>query len=159
VNPTPLLPAPTEVRLSHLAIDATGITVLATTRRIGAVCPCCGILTRRIHSLYLRRLADLPWHGLQVCLVLTARRFFCDVPGCSRQIFTERLPGTAAPSAGRTTRLATALDALGLALGGEVAARLAQVLGMGVSGATIRRLVIAQGGRGELVGAARTGAG
>lgn len=145
MNPTPLLPAPTEVRLSHLAIDATGITVLATTRRSGAVCPCCGVLTRRIHSRYLRRLADLPWHGLQVCLALTTRRFFCDVPGCSRRIFTERLPGTAAPSARRTTRLATALDALGLALGGEAAARLAQVLGMGGSGATIRRLVIAHG--------------
>ena len=59
----------------------------------------------------MRRLADLITHGLPVHLVVTTRRWFCDVPGCSRRIFTERLPSTAAPSARRTLRPAQALDA------------------------------------------------
>ena len=107
----PLLQAPTELHLAYLAADPTGITVLATTRRATVPCPRCGTPARRTHSHYTRTLADLPWHGLSVRLVLTTRRFFCDLAGCSQRIFTERLPGTAAPSARRTRRLAAALDA------------------------------------------------
>jgi hypothetical protein len=37
-------------------------------------------------------LADLPWGGWTVRLVLGVRRLFCDTPGCARRIFTERVP-------------------------------------------------------------------
>jgi hypothetical protein len=49
------------------------------------------------------------------------RRFVCERPGCPRRIFCERLSATAAVFARRTTRLADALEVIGLALGGEAA--------------------------------------
>jgi transposase len=65
-----------------------------------------------------------------VRLDVHVRRFFCDVPGCKRRIFTERLPKTAASYARRTARAASALEAIGLALGGRAGARLAAALGL-----------------------------
>jgi transposase len=65
-----------------------------------------------------------------VRLYVHVRRFFCDVPGCKRRIFTERLPNTAASYARRTARAASALEAIGLALGGRAGARLAEALGL-----------------------------
>jgi hypothetical protein len=61
-------------------------------------------------SRYRRTLADLPWHEVRVRLNVSVRRLFCNVPGCSRRISTERLPKTAAPYARRTTRATNALD-------------------------------------------------
>lgn len=87
--------------------------------------PSCGCASVRAQSRYERRLADLPWHGLAVALRIRVRRFVCEVPRCPRRVFCERLPATAAPYARRTTRLAGALERIGLALGGETGARLA----------------------------------
>ncbi len=86
-------------------------------------CPCCGHLARRIHSHYRRTAADLPWQGLAVRLELHVRRFWCDVPGCPRQIFAERLPGVVAPGARRSERLSQLYLAIGLALGSEAGTR------------------------------------
>lgn len=54
-------------------------------------------------------------------------------------MFTERLPGTAGRYARRTLRCEEALQILGLLVGGEPGARLAQRLGMGSSGDTLLR--------------------
>ncbi|MCU1247006.1 MAG: transposase family protein, partial [Edaphobacter sp.] len=42
---------------------------------------------------YQRKLADLPWEGLPVVILLQARKFFCVGDSCRRKIFTEPLPG------------------------------------------------------------------
>jgi len=95
----------------------------------------------RAHSWYTRRLADLPWQGLAVCLRLRTRRWFCDNPDCARRIFTERLPTIALPRAQRTRRLATIILVFGVAVGGAPGARLLAELGIAVSGDTLRRAV------------------
>lgn len=70
---------------------------------------------------------------------LATRRFFCQMPGCARRIFTERFASTALPHARWTARLSDALEILGLALGGEPSARVASALGMATSGDTVLR--------------------
>jgi transposase len=146
MDAAPLFPAPAELRVTNLAVDPTGVTVVAATRRPTVPCPQCARPAARVHSRYTRTLADLPWHGEAARLVVTTRRFFCDQPACTRRIFTERLPHTAGPFARRTTRLAAALDAIGLALGGAAGARLVTGLGLATSGDTIRRLVVQHAG-------------
>src|SRR5947199_10195995 len=96
-DPSPLCPAPTELQLQEIRFEQHELIVTASARRHVAACPVCGRPTKRIHSRYRRTLADLPWHGLRVRLEVEVRRFFCDLPGCPRRIFTERLPKTAAP--------------------------------------------------------------
>lgn len=126
----PLCPSPGELALDQIAFCEAELVVTARGRRRIVACPTCGHASTRVHSRYPRTLADLPWHGLRVRLELRVRRFFCDVPGCSRRIFTERLPRTAAPYARRTARAMDALEVIALTVGGRAGARLAQALGM-----------------------------
>ena len=127
---SPLCPSPLELQLAEIRFAAPELIVTATARRRVVACPKCGHASTRVHSRYSRTLSDLPWHGLRVRLDVHVRRFFCDVPGCKRRIFTERLPKTASSYARRTARAASALEAIGLALGGRAGARLAAALGL-----------------------------
>lgn len=137
------VPAPGELVLQHLVVEPNRLIVVATARRAEARCPVCGVASARVHSRYERCLADLPWHGLAVALRVRVRRFVCEAVPCPRQVFCERLPATAAAYARRTTRLAGALELIGLALGGEAGARLARELGMaaGASADTLLRVL------------------
>lgn len=79
-----------------------GLVVEQTTREDGfvriwvraasptGICPSCGTISRRVHSLYLRRPSDLPLGGHRVSFHLTVRRFRCDAILCGRQVFAER---------------------------------------------------------------------
>src|SRR4051812_33169932 len=138
---SPLLPDTAELHLDQILSEPQLITVVVATVRPTACCPACQQPSTRVHSHYVRSLADLPWSGTTVRLRLHTRRFFCSSLTCSRRIFTECLPKTAARYARRTTRLNEALQGISLALGGEAGARLAARLGMAVSGDTLLRQI------------------
>src|ERR1700674_5155212 len=106
-----------------------------------AVYPLCSQQATRIHSRYMRTVADLPWAGVSVQLHLYVRRFFCDNATCSRRIFAERLGESLPASARRTRRFAEALCALAFAAGGEGGARLAHAQALGASPRTLLRLL------------------
>jgi transposase len=97
-----LLPDPAELCLDRLISEANSITIVVAAARSTASCPNCQHPSQRVHSRYVRSLADLPWNGIAVRLRLHTRRFFCSSLTCSRRIFTERLPATVAPYARRT---------------------------------------------------------
>ncbi|MBT1187873.1 transposase [Streptomyces sp. CJ_13] len=103
----------------------------------GALCPGCGIWSRRIHSSYLRFPADVPSGGRRVALCLRVRRFLCPVISCGRRTFAEQLPGLTRRYGRRTERLRSTLAAVGLALAGRAGARLARVFGVSVSRSTV----------------------
>jgi len=125
MSPT-LIPDPTQLQLICLTASQTTITMVVSTKTTTAPCPLCQRSSGRRHSRYQRTLADLPWSQHRVRLLLTVRKFFCDVAPCARRIFTERLPGVVAPYARRTTRLTDILRLLAFALGGEAGARLVE---------------------------------
>jgi transposase len=132
-----ILPDPEKLDLICLQAEAGCITLVASTTAPKARCPLCGQPSRRIHSHYLRTLADLPWQGIPVTLRLRVRRFFCEEASCERSIFTERLPGIVAHYARRTERLDDWFTHVSFALGGEAGARLLEDLGVRVSGDTL----------------------
>lgn len=113
--------------------------VMATSEE--AACPLCHRCSTRIHSHYVRTVADLPWMGCAVHLELHVRRFFCPNPECARQIFTEQLPTVVAPYARRTTRLTDVFTLIGFALGGEAGKRLLSGMGLETSPDTLLRLI------------------
>ena len=124
---------------------ATAVITVRSTASAG-VCPGRGDVSRRVHSRYTRRLADLPVAGRPVRLELKARRFRCEAVLCARRIFAERFdPNVLAPSARRTARLECLVHHLGLALGGRPAAALAQRLMLPVSNDTLLRAVRRRG--------------
>jgi hypothetical protein len=98
-----------------------------------------------VHSRYRRSLADLPWQGLAGRLTLETRRFFCETTTCSRRIFAEPFPGLANARSRRTVRLTALYRAIGLALGGELGARVVTELGLTIGPDTLLRLIRALG--------------
>ena len=138
-----LLPDRSRVRLETWILDPDHyeITLILRARQVTARCPLCGRQSKRVHSRYERRLADLPWGVYAITIRLRVRRLFCRNTRCERRIFTERLPGIALSWARRTRRLDARLTALGLALGGSAGVRLGAKLGLAASRNTLLRRV------------------
>jgi transposase len=130
--PTQLLPDPALEQSSEMTfgVDDQAITLDIVVLQPSACCPVCGRETTHRHSRYARSLADLPWADHSVRIALHVRRFYCDNPGCVRQIFCERVATLAAPWARRTQRLAATQVQLGLWAGGSGGAQLALTLHM-----------------------------
>lgn len=89
------------------SIQMTGdlIQVHAHCVRESAICPVCGCLSKRVHSRYVRRPADLPCSGRLLRLVLTVRRFFCRNAICPRKTFAERVADVVPVHAQKTVTL------------------------------------------------------
>ncbi|MGO7770438.1 ISL3 family transposase [Rhizobium ruizarguesonis] len=105
-------------------------------------CPLCNRMSDRVHSRYVRIIADLPCAGTKVQLRLSARRFICEMTFCRRRIFVERFGELVVPERSRrTARLDTVVHHLGLALGGRPAAAFAKRLMIPVSNYTLIRAV------------------
>src|SRR5436305_8863283 len=129
----------TELLLKGVTSKPESISLDVQAARAVVHCPDCGRASSRRHSYYVRTLADLPWMGVRVQVRLRTRKFFCDALSCSRRIFTECLPRTAAPYARCMSRLSEAFRQIGFVAGAEAGARLAQQLGMATSADTLLR--------------------
>ncbi|MBV8704955.1 MAG: ISL3 family transposase [Acetobacteraceae bacterium] len=132
---------PVGLAVNWVAITPDRVVIAVCARARTAACPLCRRRSRRVHSRYVRRLGDLPWHGRVSRFDLQVRRFRCCAPECPRRIFAERLPAVALPRVKRTARLADAQRRIALSAGGESGARLATSLAMPVSGDTLLRLI------------------
>ena len=139
--PSPLLSiVPAALKISRVVPTINDVVVEAGLARSPVHCPTCGLPSRRLHSLYPRVLRDLPWQGRPATIRVTARRFRCLNPACSRKTFAEKLGSIAPVSARRTTRLGDLQRHVAFALGGEAAARLAKRLAIPVSPDTLLRM-------------------
>ena|SRR5579859_7015125 len=128
VQPALALPGGLEVTGIDMIDEVLTITAVSTQRQ--PRCPLCGTSSTRIHSLYTRRIADLPCGGQQVCLLVLVRKCFCEMTTCARKIFAERITPFVAPWARVTARLFQIVQAIGLATGGMLGARLSFRLGI-----------------------------
>jgi transposase len=137
------LPATPPLHLDtwHLDDPTTQLTLQVTSMQALVHCPVCRFPTRRMHSRYIRTVADLPWGPWRVVLQLRVRKFFCTNGRCTRRIFNERLAPLVAPWARRTQRLAQWLVHIAVALAGTAGARLSRGLGLAVSRNTLLRLL------------------
>lgn len=138
-----LLPDAAELELSSIEFDESTKILVATalTTAQTARCPACQQPSKRVHSRYIRTLADLPCSGQPVRWQVQVRRFRCLNEACKRKLFTERLPTCAPAYARRTVREAELLCELAFALGGRAGEPIVRLLGMGVSHDTLVRLI------------------
>ena len=88
-----VLPESRHFQLGAWQIDesAMQITLFVASTHVLVHCPVCGFPTRRIHSRYIRTVADLPWGPWRVVLHVRVRKLFCATGRCPRRLFTERL--------------------------------------------------------------------
>jgi transposase len=112
------------------------ISVLPT-----AICPNCHQYSSSLKTRYSRSIADLPWHGVKIKLLLKVRKFRCRNDLCLRKVFCERLPKVVAKYARRTFRLAEVISLLAFALGGRKGAKTSAKLNIPVSKDTLLRTI------------------
>ena len=118
------------------------VLITATSRSGEAACPSCSAVSQRIHSRYVRQVADLPCSGRGVRLHLVARRSRCERPFCHQRIFAERFdPGILEPRSRRTAQRDGIVHCLGIALGGRPRASFAKRLMLPVSNDALLRTV------------------
>jgi hypothetical protein len=122
--------------------------VLARTSTSEAACSGCGMVSRRVHSSYQRRLADTASGCQEVLIHLRARRFICGNEACAKGTFAEQVPGLTTRYGRRTCGLQAVLQAVALALGGRAGARLTGRLACSASRSTLLRLIRLQTGQG-----------
>lgn len=136
-----LMPDPKAVRLLLIQPSPHSIILVMKTIADNSVCPLCHYPSSRVHSRYVRTVADLPWHGIAIRLLLHTRKFFCQRLDCTRRIFCEPLPGVVATYARNTIRLNQLLELIGFVVGGQPGSRLANKMALKVSPDTLLRRV------------------
>src|SRR5438045_2032700 len=134
-----LLPDPTALSLESVQSHGDRVSICVYTRASAARCPHCTRSSLSVHSHYVRRLKDLPWHGATVEIRVRTRRFRCRNRNCERKIFAERIPSVTLNHGQQTRRLSESLRLIGFMLGGNPGARLSQRLGIQSSSDTILR--------------------
>src|SRR5215212_3588342 len=100
-----LLADPTAIRLEKIIQHPSSLTLVVKATQPRPECPRRHRPSSRVHSYYIRIVADLPWHGVAVKLELRARRFRRQNSLCTKRIFCERLPRVVAYYARKTLRL------------------------------------------------------
>lgn len=136
-----LLADPAAVRLESFISEESLIVLRVRVVQKQSRCPLCQTDSKSLHSHYVRRVADLPWHGVAIRLELHTRKFRCRNEVCRRKVFCERLPKVVECYARKTVRLTSVLTLLAFALGGEGGARTASKLNLPVSGDTLLKLM------------------
>ena len=86
----PFIPAGLVV--DRVISDPDRVTITTHPSAAQACCPACGRPSSRMHSHYTRTLADLPWQGRPVTMMVQARLFRCATAECPRRVFAERCP-------------------------------------------------------------------
>jgi len=131
------------LRVERIAPAGAGVVIEARSRAPGAACPACGTWSSRVHSGYVRTVADGPAGGRPVVIQLAVRRLFCGNPACEAVTFAEQVEGLTGRYLRRSLPLLGLLAQIALALAGRAGARLAAVLGAAVHRTTLLRLVAA----------------
>jgi transposase len=137
------LALPEGLEVTALEMIDEVLTITAVSTQVHPCCPLCSTQATRAHSHYTRQMADLPSSGQQVRLRVLVRKYFCDVPNCTRKIFAERLTPFVEPWARVTRRLYQIVQVIGLATGGRLGVRVTDRLGIETTRQTILRRIMA----------------
>ena len=129
------------LRVHAVRVSRDRVRIAMSFVTIGARCPHCHQVSRRVHSRYTRQPIDLTWGGLLTQIELHVRRFHCDVMGCAQRIFSEQLPGFVQRYARRTEPLNDQLLLLTYVTGGTAGSQVAAGFKIPISADSLLRLI------------------
>ena len=135
------LPHLAGLRVDRVFLKGSTMRIEAATTSPRAECPGCGSMSGRVHSRYERRLADTGIGGRPALLVLTVRRFFCELASCPKTTFAEQVPGLTRRYGRHTGPADHVVATVAMALGGRAGARLAGQLALPMSRTTLLRVI------------------
>ncbi|WP_331748570.1 transposase family protein [Streptomyces chartreusis] len=81
------------VVIENAVVDGELVVVRARASAERAACPACGTMSGRVHSRYVRRLADTAVAGRPVMIELQVRLFRCRDRACRQATFVEQVDG------------------------------------------------------------------
>jgi transposase len=142
MDTTPCFPLPSTLRIDRIEQAAHLLTVHLQATSWTVACPQCGRPSSRVHSRYLRTVADVACVGQHVVLKLRVRKWVCAWASCPQHLFAERFPGLVQRYARMTDRLIQVVQAVGTTTNGTDGARLLSRLSMPTTGKTIIRRVL-----------------
>lgn len=90
-----LLVAPDLLALEKITLRPEAVVLVVNSIQPTACCPRCQSPSLKVHSRYVRSVANLPWEGNAVRLELHTRKVFCRNAECRQKVFCERLPQVA----------------------------------------------------------------
>ena len=124
-----LLPNLAAVQVERVEANGNLLRITArTTDDTRAACPVCGQASDRVHSRYVRHVADEAVGGRSVVIDLSVRRLYCENSACEKTTFVEQVAGLTRRHQRRTPALQKVVDAVAVALAGSAGARLPGVL-------------------------------
>ena len=144
MNPNTLLADPKSLEIEKFVSENDLITIVVRAVLPNARCPKCHQFSSSLKTRYFRQVADLPWHGVKIKLLLKVRKFRCRNDLCVRKVFCERLPKVVAKYARRTARLDEVIALLAFAVGGRSGAKASGKLNISVSKDTLLRTIRCQ---------------
>lgn len=104
------------------------VRIAARTRELIVACPDCGRESSRVHSRYVRTVADVAVGDRPVLIGLTVRRLFCDSPSCGRGTFAEQVKGLTVRYQRCSPLLQNLVEMAAVLLAGRGGARLLHIL-------------------------------
>ncbi|GAA1022427.1 hypothetical protein Aple_075680 [Acrocarpospora pleiomorpha] len=105
------------VRIDRVSSAGRSVRIEASTHLVHALCPNCGLASKRVHNRYRRRIGDTATGSRETLIHLRVRLFFCLNAACEKQIFAEQVPGVTVGHGRHSPGLGAVLTALALALG------------------------------------------
>ncbi|MFE1444408.1 ISL3 family transposase [Streptomyces sp. NPDC058739] len=129
------------VVIQSVVADGELVVVRARASAERAACPGCGTASGRVHSRYVRRLADTAVVARPVVIELQVRRFRCRDRACRQATFAEQVDGLTFRHGRRSSGLQTVLQRVAVMLAGRAGARLAESLTVRASRSTLLRLI------------------
>jgi transposase len=141
MNPNTLLADPESLRIEKFVSKNDLITIVVRSVLPTADCPICQHSSSSLKTRYLRQVADLPWHGVKIKLLLKVRKFRCRNDLCRRKVFCEQLSKVVAKYARKTCRLDEIISLLAFTLGGRSGAKFSTKLNISVGKGTLLRTI------------------
>ena len=136
-----LFPSCPDLRLEEITCEGQTLFLTVRSSKKAVACSLCEKVAVKVHSRYIRTLADLSLMEYAVRLRVQVRRFFCSNPACARKTFAEPYADLAVAHARRTSRQASRLSDIAKELGARPAARESANVQMPVSFHTLLRLL------------------
>lgn len=121
-------------------IDAVIYMYLKSSEMYG-ICPYCGAISYKVHSVYIRTLRDLPVLNRKVNILFQARKFFCKNTICSKKTFAEQPGDEICRYRRRTKRCETIIGNLGVKMSAINTRLLLKSMQIPVSPSTVLRTI------------------
>jgi transposase len=142
MNIASFLALPPTLTVDRVERSTQGLTVYLYATTSAVSCPECGTAGSRVHSRYIRAVADLTCVGQRLTLKLQVRKWICPLGSCPQHIFAEQFTGLVRRYARMTDRLIKALQSIGVTTNGADGACLSSSLAMLTTAKTLIRRVL-----------------